>query len=337
MFWSAAAGPSALQLWNPFETGGRILRMTAAVRPAQWQDLTQPVVCNLTHAAKLTEFLCKNYKGEDWTLHVSVEKIRQILSTSIALCAVRGDDILGCILSRPLGGTLCGPQMMLEDVRVIEGLCVRQDQRGQHLAGWLIAWTDYYTSQHRPTVHVWYRELPATPSSWTSTAMQVESYSYVKTDLVLLDTSIMIQLPLDIWSPVWKEQIASSGSVYSNGILDAEDILCFSPLEIVPPSLYSMVIVVNTHRRTAAGGAVWEVLWCSATGAYRRLNGVAFQLQAVGKGGVLFATDAKERGGITGGCPSPWVTGRAGVHCTYFYNYIPPVRPLRMVAIRGCI
>lgn len=334
MFWSSSAGPSTLQLWNPFESGGRILRTEPAKKPSPWQDIVAPIICNVTHAMELRKFLCTEYKGDDWTLHISVEKVRSILSNSIALIAVRDGNILGCILSRPLGGKLrSGTQMMLEDVRVIEGLCVRSDQRRQHLAGWLIAWADYYTSQQGPTVHMWYRELPVTP--WTSTAMQVESYSYVKTNLVVLDVASMVQIPLELWFPIWKEQIAGAGVAYSDGVLDAEDILCFSPLEIVSPSLYSMVVVVNTHRRT--GGAVWEVLWCSSTGAYRRLNGVAFQLQATGKGGLLFVTDAKERGGITGGCPSPWVTGTAGVHCTYFYNYIPPIRPLRLVTLRGCI
>ena len=337
MFWATSAGPTVLQLWNPFESGGRILRTEPAKKPEPWKELVQPVVCNLTHAEELTVFLCNEYKGEDWTLHLSVQKVRSILSNSVALVAMRNNEILGCILSRPLGGTLCGNSMMLEEVRVIEGLCVRSDQRGQHLAGWLIAWIDYYTSHLRPTIHLWYRELAVAPSSWTSTAMQVESYSYVKTELVILDTSIMVQVPLETWFPVWKENVASSGCAYSNGILDAEDTVCFSPLEIVHPTLFSMVVVVNTHRRTSTGGMVWEVLWCSSTNSYKRLNGVAFQLEATGKGGVLFATDAKERGGVTGGWLSPWVTGRAGVHCTYFYNYIPSVRPVRLVAFRGCI
>jgi hypothetical protein len=337
MFWSNSAGPSALQLWNPFEEGGRILRSESAKKPSPWHDLVQPVVCNLTHASELTAFLRKEYKGDDWTLNLSVEKVRSILSNSIALLAMQNNEIIGCILSRPLGGILQGFHIGLDQVRVIEGLCVRSDQRGNHLAGWLIAWADFYTSQHRPTIHIWYRELPSTPSYWTSTAMQIESYSYVKTELIVLDTAIMVQIPLEIWDPVWKEQITSVGCAYSDGRLDTEDLLCFSPVEIVPPSLFSMVIIVNTHRLTSTGRMIWEVLWCSSTGAYRRLNGVGFQLEAIGKGGLLFATDAKDRGGITGGCPSPWLTGRAGVHCTYFYNYIPPIRPLRLVALRGCI
>jgi hypothetical protein len=337
MFWAGSAGPTVMQLWNPFEAGGRMLRTDPAKKPDPWKELVQPVVCNLTHAEELTVFLCNEYKGEDWTLHLSVQKVRSILSNSVALVAMRNNEILGCILSRPLGGTLCGLHMLVEEVRVIEGLCVRSDQRGQHLAGWLIAWIDYYTSHLRPTVHLWYRELAVAPSSWTSTAMQVESYSYVKTELVILDTAIMVQVPLETWFPIWKENVASSGCAYSDGILDAEDIVCFSPLEIVHPTLFSMVVVVNTHRRTPDHRSIWEVLWCSSTNSYKRLNGVAFQLEATGKGGVLFATDAKERGGVTGGWLSPWVTGRAGVHCTYFYNYIPPVRPLRLVTLRGCI
>jgi len=337
MFWAGSAGPTVLQLWNPFESGGRILRTEPAKKPEPWKELVEPVVCNLTHAAELSTFLCKEYKGDDWTLHFTVEKVRSILSNSVALVAMRNNEILGCILSRPLGGTLHGLSTPLEDVWVIEGLCVRTDQRGQHLAGWLIGWIDFYTSQHKPNTLIWYRELAIPPSSWTSTAMQVESYSYVKTELVVLDTAIMVQIPLEIWFPIWKEQIGSSGCIYSDGILDAEDILCFSPLEILHPTLFSMVVVVNTHRRTSTGRMVWEVLWCSSTNSYKLLNGVAFQLEATGKGGVLFATDAKERGGVTGGWLSPWVTGRAGVHCTYFYNYIPSVRPLRLVTLRGCV
>lgn len=335
MFWATSAGPTALQLWNPFETGGRILRTEPAKKPVVWQDLQQPVVCNRTDAERLAVFLNKYYKGEDWTLELSIEKIRLILENSLALLAVRGGEIIGCILSRPLGGTLVGFSTPLEEVRVIEGLCIRSDQRGQHLAGWLIAWADYYTSQLRSTVHIWYRELPIAPSSWSSTAMQVESYAFIKTKLIVLDTAIMVQIPFELWSPIWKQSTLEC--IYSNGILDSEELLCFSPIEIISPTLFSMVIVANTHRRTTEGGIIWEVLWCSSTNAYRRLNGVAFQLEAIGKGGVLFATDANERGKVTKGWPSPWVVGTAGVHCTYFYNYLPTSRPLSLVALRGCI
>jgi len=335
MFWATSAGPTTLQLWNPFESGDRILRTEPAKAPAPWKELKQPVVCNRTDAERLTLFLNQYYKGEDWTLHLSVEKVQSIISMSIVLLAVREGEIVGCILSRPLGGTLQGLTTPHPFVQVIEGLCVRSDLRGQHLAGWLIGWIDFYTSQHRPNILIWYRELPVAPSSWTSTAMQVESYSYVKTKLVLLDTSIMVQVPFEIWSPIWKQ--STLDCVYSDGILDSEDLLCFSPIELTTPTLLSMVLVVNTHRRTTTGGSVWEVLWCSSTNSYKRLNGVAFQLEAIGKGGVLFATDANERGKVVKGWPSPWVCGSAGVHCTYFYNYIPSKRPLSLVALRGCI
>lgn len=333
MFWATSAGPTALQLWNPFESGDRILRTEPAKAPAPWNELKQPVVCNRTDAGRLTTFLNKHYRGEDWTLHLSVEKAQSIISTSIVLLAVREGKILGCILSRPLGGTLTGLSNPLPFVQVIEGLCVRSDLRGQHLAGWLIGWIDFYTSQPRPNILIWYRELPTAPSSWTSTAMQVESYSYIKTKLVVLDTIPMTLIPFETWSPLWKQ--STLDCVYSDGILDSEDLLCFSPSD--RPSLFSMVIVVNTHRKTLEGGSVWEVLWCSSTGAYLRLNGVASQLEAMGQGGLLFATNAKERGGATGGWPSPWVCGSAGVHCTYFYNYIPSKRPLSLVALRSCI
>jgi len=335
MFWATSAGPTALQLWNPFEAGDRILRTESAKAPAPWKELKQPVVCNRTDAGRLTAFLNKHYRGEDWTLHLSIEKAQSIISTSIVLLAVREGEILGCILSRPLGGTLQGLTNPLPFVQVIEGLCVRSDLRGQHLAGWLIGWIDFYTSQPRPNILIWYRELPVAPSSWTSTAMQVESYSYIKTKLVVLDTMPMTRIPFETWSSLWKTEMISSGHIYSDGILDSEDLLCFSPSD--RPSLFSMVIVVNTHRKTLEGGSVWEVLWCSSTGAYLRLNGVASQLEEMGQGGLLFATNAKERGGATGGWPSPWVCGRAGVHCTYFYNYIPSKRPLSLVALRGCL
>jgi hypothetical protein len=250
--------------------------------------MKQPVVCNRTDAERLTLFLNKHYKGEDWTLHLSVEKVQSIISTSIVLLAVRGGEILGCILSRPLGGTLQGLTTPHPFVQVIEGLCVRSDLRGQHLAGWLIGWIDFYTSQPRPNILIWYRELPTAPSSWTSTAMQVESYSYIKTKLVVLDNMPMIQIPFETWRPIWQQ--SRLDCVYSDGILDSEDLLCFSPSE--RPSLFSMVIVVNTHRKTLEGGSIWEVLWCSSTGAYLRLNRVASQLETMEKGGLLFATDA---------------------------------------------
>ena len=333
MFWSSSAGPTLFQLLNPFESGNRLLRLTPAVKPPAWKEIVQPIICNQTHAKELTEFLCKEYKGDDWTLDLSVEWMSPRLSSdTLALTVKEHDEIIGCILSRPLGGTLYGTGSPLTNVRVIEGLCIRPDQRGQHLAGWLIAWADYYTSHHTPTVHIWYRELPATPSF--STAMQVETYSYLKTKSILYNVTPMVQLAYDVWSPIWKE--FRFDGIYSDGILDPDDILCFSRVATTI-SVQSMVIIVNTHRRTS-DGYVWEVLWCKHnTDSRFRLNGTAFQLETTGTGGLLFATDALERGGVTREYPSPWIVGTAGVHCTYFYNYIPSVRPIRLVALRGCI
>ena len=54
-----------------------------------------------------------------------------------------------------------------------------------------------------------------------------------------------------------------------------------------------MVVVLDTHRRSLDGRKIWEVLWCPSTDAYKRLNGVAFQLEHSGRGGMVFATDAK--------------------------------------------
>lgn len=336
MFWSSSAGPTAFQLWNPFEKGGRILRMDPAKKPPTWKGVVHPIVCNRTNAKELTEFLCKEYRGSDWILDVSVDWVqRRLTSDTLALMVKEDDQIVGCIFSRPLGGTLRGGDLLVPDVRVIEGLCVRADRRGQHLAGWLIAWMDVYTSHHKPIVHLWYRELPKAP--YFSTAVQVETYAYIKTNLVVLDTVMMMKVAFETWSPVWKANISKIACMYSDDILDSEDLLCFTTLEDVPLSLFSMVIVVNTHRRSPDGKIMWEVLWCSSTGAYKRLNGVAFQLEALGHSGILFATDAKERGGVTGGWPSPWVIGTAGVHCTHLYNYLPPHSPLSLVALRGCI
>jgi len=336
MFWSSSAGPSAFQLWNPFEKRQRILRTEPAKKPPTWNGIMQPIVCNRTNAQELTEFLCKEYRGSDWTLNLSVDWMqRRLTSDTLALLVKEADQIIGCIFSRPLGGSLRGSDLLLPDVRVIEGLCVRNDRRGQHLAGWLIAWMDYYTSQHKPIAHLWYRELPAVP--YFSSAVQVETYVYVKTNLVLLDTVMMVKVAFETWSPVWNANISRIDCIYSNGILDPEDLLCFTTLENIPLSLFSMVIVVNTHRLTLDGKMIWEVLWCSSTNAYKRLNGVAFQLEALGHGGLLFATDAKERGGVTGGWPSPWVAGTAGVHCTHLYNYLPSERSFSIVALRGCI
>ena len=336
MFWSSSAGPTAFQLWNPFESKGRILRMDPAKKPPPWKGIVQPIVCNRTNAKELTEFLCKEYRGSDWTLDLSINWVeRRLTSDTLALMVKEDDQIVGCIFSRPLGGTLRGSDILLSDVRVIEGLCVRANRRGQHLAGWLIAWMDVYTSHHKPIVHLWYRELPKAP--YFSTAVQVETYAYIKTNLVLLDTVMMMKVAFETWSPVWKANISKIACTYSDDILDPEDLLCFTTLEDIPLSLFSMVIVVNTHRRSSEGTMIWEVLWCSSTGAYKRLNGVAFQLEALGHSGILFATDAKERGGVTGGWPSPWVIGTAGVHCTHLYNYLPPHSPLTLVALRGCI
>ena len=333
MFWSSSAGPTFFQLLNPFESGGRLLRTEPAAKPSSWKEIVQPIVCNRTNAKELTEFLCKEYKGDDWTLDLSVEWMSQRLSSdTLALIVKERDEIIGCILSRPLGGTLFGTGSPLTNVRVIEGLCVRSDRRGDHLAGWLIAWADYYTSLHQPIAHLWFREL-STASSF-STAVQVETYSYLKTKSILYNVTPMVQLAYDVWSPIWKE--FRFDGVYSDGILDPDDILCFSRVA-TEISVQSMVIIVNTHRRTV-DGCVWEVLWCKHnTDSRFRLNGTAFQLEATGKGGLLFATDALEHGGVTREYPSPWIVGTAGLHYTYFYNYIPSVRPIRLVALRGCI
>lgn len=340
MFWSNSAGPSALQVWNPFDKGDRILRVEPAKKPAPWKGIEQPALCNSSHATEVATFLSNHYRGSDWTLDCTPEWILRCMNGGALVLSVRdtySKELLGIIFSRPLGGNLIGVgSKSLQDVRVIEGLCVRSDRRGLHLAGWLIAWADYYTSQHKPTIHVWFREVDR-PPSFGSTHIQSEQYVYIKTNLVVLDTVLMLELDYDVWSSAWLSQGSTLGCAYSDGIYDHEDLVCFSTPESIPCNIYSMVVLLDTHRRSLKGEKIWEVLWCPSTNAYKRLNGVAFQLQQSGRGGILFATDAKERGGAKGGWPSPWVSGRAGIHLTYFYNYLPPTRSVNLVALRGCI
>jgi hypothetical protein len=227
--------------------------------------------------------------------------------------------IIGSIVSTPMtrGKTIFSNGTVLYDVRVIEGLCIHRKERGKHLAEFLISYMDWYTASIRPTVHLWSRELTATPL--VHTAIQLSTYAYIECAKAKPRIPCKQMLMSD-FQTYWKTYIESHGiaspSIFtSNPIIRRGDIYVWHTL-----NNEHIAVITNTRRimrRTML--PIYEVVWINSISAAWFLESIAATLQ-----GVLFASSARSSGGANADWPAPWVYGQSGVHAWYIYNYTPP-------------
>jgi hypothetical protein len=348
LFWEGSAGPSFYDYINMFDSGGRFMRLIRAHKPAPYTNesliLNEPEFLTKSNASEIATFWNTHYCDVDWRMDASEEWVSSLFDSSKVVLGVRDERnrLIGTIMSRKIGGNLVGVQVGMtltsDRIFVIEGLCIHRDFRGKHLAGWLISYMDYITSEHGPVAHIFSRELESIP--YFSNAIEVETYGYIETSkvkesqtkkVVLLDDYVFQTKFMDLLFQLnlkYLDKIA-----LSTGIIDSGDMMCFVCWGMVNGT----VVIADSHRKTNKDLKIYEVIFCMGKETELLLNSVAFELEKSGKGGILFGTDNPYHGALNASFSDPWKFGTSGYHATYFYNYLPAIRKLNFLLVRNSI
>lgn len=348
LFWSHAAGPSLYDYLNFTDHGGHFMRLTRAPKPEVWTDGTvvirEPFVLTKANAAEIADFWNHNYTDSDWRMDASKEWIESLFDhMHLALGVITTSGrLIGTIFSRKIGGNLVGKSLgtTLTNDRIfmIEGLCINQQYRNKHLAGWLISWMDYITSEHGPVAHLYSRELDSYP--YLSSAIDVETYGYVETSKIKTIQTIPISLvEKEIFKTKWLEflnpvRVSLQNNIsIDTGMIDSNDMMCFASWGRED----GLVLITNTHRKTTKNQTIYEVVFCTGKQTELLLNSVCYELEKIGKGGVLFGTNGAYHGALHSGFSEPWRVGTSGYHATYFYNYLPNTRKMEFILTRNSV
>jgi hypothetical protein len=339
LFWSTpeTAGPSLLDVLRIWDREPRPLRPQGRSRPRPFHGWATPEI--LTDASELATFWRSHYGGSDWTLDAEPSWITTLIAEpSTLVLGVREGGrrvrIVGSIVCRRITGPTGRFRLGTKEIPtayVIEGLCIHPSWRGQHLAGWLIAWIDHLMNTRAPQAFFWSREAP--PQNLTYVASH--TYGYIPCSLSQPGSSDpsdeLVAVSWPEFQRVWASYIPRwefLSEVAFPTTLPADPLLVWR-------SGANYIVVSDTRRRMRShngqGEAIWEVQFCgdlyepnkgivgTEGGSRRLLETVAAQLN-----GLLFVTSAPWQGGCTSAWPQPWVVGTSGVHTTYIYNYMPP-------------
>jgi hypothetical protein len=323
----------------------RFLRHGVPQAPAAFHTITHPAQLMVPRdAAELTAFWRAHYGGEDWMFDISESWVSQQLSPpGTVILGVRDvEGLIGTVVGRPISATtVVGPRGHEQDAFVVEGLCIRRDYRGLHLAGWLLAWLDRVLNQHGPRLIVWSRETGAMDMSVTHVARHM--YGFLRSaDLGPAAAPITHVWPwsefLDAWdasAPLWDRSFAIFPTSLRAG----------SPVPLNVWRNGNLVVAVSdTCRRTKGNGVegerIWEVVWMgeirpsgfltpltasmAAASVVKVMTTCEEILRQLQGPAILFLTDAPHQGGVHASWPLPWRVGTSGYHTTYLYNYMPP-------------
>ncbi len=301
--------------------------------------------CYGTDCVRVGEFLEANYGGADWRLADVASWIHAYLADSAVICLGMYDNsggLVATIFSVPLGGTThMSHGAILENVRVIEGLCVLPAYRGAGLAGVMIAHIDSLTYKlYKDTVHLWSRELPFSPP--LSTALCVDTYAYRTCDREATADRNLQSVAWSEFAESWKK----SCIMWPGKLIVAEAPVNRRGDLRVYKYKGQVVVIADTRRATLDGQRIYEVVWCGTTtephifpgsmpdlSFKQALDACAAALGAAGPG-LLFAGSSPAVGGAESGWEG-WTYGRSGAHATYIYNYMPPeFGSCRIYAIR---
>ncbi len=339
-FWNTKenAGPTLWDVARVWDRDPRPLRPRNRQEPEIFPPFTRPLQLTEEDAEAVTTFWHREYKGSDWRFQANMEWVRGLLrnTTTIVLGVRDSRDLVGTIVARPLLkqgaiwlGTKAFPQAYM-----IEGLCIAEQWRGKHLAGWLIAWIDYVTNMNGPKPIFWCKEIT---SGIHGTDIALHTYAYVPVRSVLAQGTPRIPVAeIDpaafqrMWAASSSHWVDSGSIVVSH--IDMDGMRVF---ETVLHSRAYYVVIQDTQRRTDVG-PIWEVAWCGyrESGILMPTNrrkepfvtwkGVLEATCAFLREGLLFTTDAETHGGAHSGWDLPWVFGKSGYHATYMYGFMPP-------------
>lgn len=344
LFWETASGPSFFDYINVFESGGKFMRLTRSNKPIIWNDIEHPEILTKSNSNEIAEFWNKNYFGDDWKIEATKEWVESLFDNVKLALGVRTNEgiLIGTILSRKIGGMLKGISLGMtltsDRIFMIEGLCVQTKYRGLHLASWLISWMDYLTSEYSPVAHLFSRELSSIP--YFSNAIEIETYGYVETFKIKECQTKPIEI-LDnyIFQTKWFELLDGLGLkelpqiALNSSIIDSNDLICF----VIWGMKNGTVVICDTHRKSNKNQKIYEVIFCMGEETEILLNSVGFELEKLGKGGILFGTNSPYHGALNASFNEPWKYGTSGYHATYFYNYLPTKSKINFVLIRNSV
>ncbi len=285
-----------------------------------------------TDKFSIAEFWRLYYKGYSWKYDPTPGILESLVESYIVdpdvfifLLFTNAGVLIATIVSSPAGPIHMSHGGVLNACRVIEGLCVHPEYRGEGVAGYMIGYMDAFTSASEPSVHMWAREYPIAPP--LTTAFSVKHYSYVvgpKAKKLVHYTA----MNMEAFNLLWKKY--SIGWTHSTepAIVSTQPVLRRNDLFACISN--NIIVVITNTRRVAVGDedgvSLMEVLWCGRldfdklepilkmSEAQDLLTSVAADL-----GCILFAS-----GGSDDIWLAPWQHGRSGVHAWYLYNYVPP-------------
>ena len=325
-FWSkTTAAPSILTLFS--SSAPRFIRNTPAHRPSS-AYLGEPKRASIDDVSAITKFWLNNYGGSDWVLDAREAWVGMYIADPavVTLVLISEGAIIATIVSTPaIAGKTYMSNGGIVGLRVIEGLCVRNDMRGKKVAGHMIAWIDYLTSNSidGPVAHLWMRET-SSPSTIT-TAIAQYTYAYID----CARATRKIKSTRMSWDDFITEHKVIAdyklrGLTEGDPCIVARDPYSRRGDLIAWRSDDHMVVITNTRRLTRTPSHVrpiWEVVWYSGDPktTMHFLESVASYYT-----GMLFASSGKYQGGASAAWSTPWVFGRSGCHAWYIYNYIPP-------------
>ncbi len=331
-FWSTSSAAPSLWMATGLQTlRPSVIRKDAPSYPKQPQR-THTRRSMQSDTKIIAEFWRSHYKGHEWKYDPSPGVVESLLesyiidpSVYIFLLFTDTDLLIATIVSAFAGPTHMSHGAVLNECRIIEGLCVHTEYRGDGLAGYMIAYMDAVTSATIPSIHMWAREYPIAPP--LTTAFSVKTYAYVigsKAKKLVHYTTMNIE----VFNLLWKKY--STGWTHSTepAIVCSQPVLRRNDLHAFISN--NIVAVITNTRRVAVGheegSALWEVVWCGRL-HIDKLEPILHMSEAqdfltsvaAGLGCILFASGTDHDVWL-----APWQHGRSGVHAWYLYNYVPP-------------
>lgn len=165
---SSRAGPTRLLSWKLWDRKPRILRRQVPKPPPPYQISPQWKATSAERAGpsprtaeQIEEFFCKHYKTRTGFTYTpqSISWFHLLVDPKVMVLLLRNPegDICGCIASIPEKGQFgfSGQRSEIQDLRIMNHLCIHPLLKKRGLAGWMMAWLDHLTAKEfGPCVHM---------------------------------------------------------------------------------------------------------------------------------------------------------------------------------------
>lgn len=345
-FWSTTS--AAPTLWMALGFSRREPHFLRIESPEPPNTSYVPVRATMAHASDIARFWGQYYEGADWYMDAPDSWIHTYLSDNSVYVLMLTDiidgkrEVIATIVSTPFTThstyTTMSHGARLQNVRVIEGLCVHPRFRKHGIAGIMIGYIDYYTARLStgPSVLLWSREIPYVLP--ISTALQISTYAYIHCSDAKRSATLRplrapcVPMPWTNFQTFWRQHVTVANS-QSPTILSEDPLHRRGDIDVWSTEsaggIRQIAVIANTRRRMKQTDLpIYEVVWCN------KIHHVAlcfkqFLLSVAARyTGVLFATSALTGGGADASwnsdSDSPWRYGFSGSHAWYIYNYMPP-------------